>query len=121
MLLYKLLLLEDNLYNNIAVIGDKKIYEELKSKVNPEFVDIDFFEKFEDYPRKPRIYRRVINSIKDVDYKIIYESIHHQGWLVTTPNIYDYNLFDILNDINFVAINETDKYITAKRMHGWGN
>ena len=119
MLVYDLLLLEKGLYSNIAVIGDKKVYEYLKQTLNTELVDIDFIEDFKDYTKNPRIYHRVINGLKDVDYGRIYNSIHHQGWLVTLPEIYDYSLFQILEDKNFVAINETDKYITAKRMHGW--
>jgi len=121
MLVYDLLLLEENLYSHIAVIGDKNIYEYLKTKTNPEWIEIDFIEDFKDYTRNPRVYHRVINSLKDVDYKKIYNSIHHQGWLITTPNIYDYSLLQLLEDVDFVAINETDKHITAKRMHGWGN
>jgi hypothetical protein len=121
MLLYDLLLLENGVFQNIAVIGDKKIYEELSKLVDNEWVDIEFIEDFKDYTRNPRVYHRVINSLKDVDYSKIYNSIHHQGWLVTTPDIYEYELIQHLEDINFVAINETDKYITAKRMHGWGN
>jgi hypothetical protein len=121
MLLYDLLLLEDRIYNNIAIIGDKNIYEKLNILVNKEWVDIEFIEDFKDYTKNPRVYHRVINTLENVDYKKIYNSIHHQGWLITTPNIYDYNLIQHLEDINFVAINETDKYITAKRMHGWGN
>ena len=121
MLLYDLLLLENGVFQNIAVIGDKKIYEELSKLVDNEWVDIEFIEDFKDYTRNPRVYHRVINSLKDVDYVKIYNSIHHQGWLVTTPDIYEYELIQHLEDINFVAINETDKYITAKRMHGWSN
>jgi len=121
MLVYELLLLEEGLYSNIAVIGDKEIYRFLLQKVDNELVDIDFIEKFEDYTKNQRVYHRVINSLNNVDYSQIYNSIHHQGWLITTPKIYDYNLIQKLEDINFVAINETDKYITAKRMHGWGN
>ena len=119
MLLYDLLLLENGVFQNIAVIGDRKIYEELSKLVDNEWVDIEFIEEFKDYTKNPRVYHRVINSLKDVDYSKIYNSIHHQGWLVTTPNIYEYELIQHLEDINFVAINETDKYITAKRMHGW--
>jgi hypothetical protein len=121
MLVYDLLLLEEGLYSNIAVIGDKKVYQYLREKLDPEWIDIDFIEDFKDYTRNPRVYHRVINGLKDVDYNKIYNSIHHQGWLITLPEIYEYELIQKLEDINFVAINETDKHITAKRMHGWGN
>jgi hypothetical protein len=120
MLVSDLLLLEEGLYSNIAVIGNKKIYDYLKNNLDTELIEIDFIEDFKDYTRNPRVYHRVINSIKDVDYKKIYNSIHHQGWLITTPEIYDYSLLQLLEDVDFVAINETDKHITAKRMHGWG-
>jgi len=120
MLVSDLLLLEEGLYSNIAVIGNKEIYEYLKNTLDNELIDIDFIEDFKDYTRNQRVYHRVINSIKDVDYKKIYHSIHHQGWLITTPEIYEYELLQLLEDIDFVAINETDKHITAKRMHGWG-
>jgi len=121
MLAYDLLLLEDGLYSNIAVIGNKEVYKYIKNNTNSEWIDVDFIEDFKDYTRNPRVYHRVINGLKDVDYSKIYNSIHHQGWLITLPEIYDYNLIQKLEDINFVAINETDKHITAKRMHGWGN
>jgi hypothetical protein len=121
MLVYDLLLLEEGLYSNIAVIGDKEVYQYLREKLDPEWIDIDFIEDFKDYTRNPRVYHRVINGLKDVDYNKIYNSIHHQGWLITLPEIYEYELIQKLEDINFVAINETDKHITAKRMHGWGN
>jgi len=120
MLLYELLQVEEGLYSKIAIIGDEKIFNQLKAYEN-EFLEFEFFEKFEDYPRKKRIFRRVVNSLKDVDYNKIYESIHHQGFLVTTPNIYENELIEKFYAINFVAVNETDKYIVAKRMHGWGN
>jgi len=120
MLVYDLLLLEP-MYTNIAVIGDKDVYEYLLKNINPDFVDVEFIEDFSKYTTNPRIYHRVINALADVDYKQIYNSIHHQGWLITMPNIYDYDLLQKLEDINFVAINETDKHITAKRMHGWGS
>jgi len=121
MLAYDLLLLEDGLYSNIAVIGNKEVYNYIKNHTDSEWIDIEFIENFKDYTRNPRIYHRVINGLKDVDYAKIYNSIHHQGWLITLPEIYDYSLIQKLEDINFVAINETDKHITAKRMHGWGN
>ena len=121
MLAYDLLLLEDGLYSNIAVIGNKEVYEYIKNNTDSEWVDVEFIENFKDYTRNPRVYHRVINGLKNVDYSKIYNSIHHQGWLITLPEIYDYNLIQKLEDINFVAINETDKHITAKRMHGWGN
>jgi hypothetical protein len=121
MLVYDLLLLEEGLYSNIAVISDKEVYQYLREKLDPEWIDIDFIEDFKDYTRNQRVYHRVINSLEDVDYSKIYNSIHHQGWLITTPKVYNYSLLQKLEDINFVAINETDKYITAKRMHGWGN
>ena len=120
MLLYELLQIEEGLYSKIAIIGDENIYNQLKKYEN-EFLEFELFNTFEDYPRKKRIFRRVVNSLKNVDYKKIYESIHHQGFLVTTPNIYEENLIQKLYDINFVAVNETDKYIVAKRMHGWGS
>jgi len=116
----KLLLLEEDLYSKIAVIGDKKIYEYLRNNLDKEWIDIDFIEDFKDYTRNKRVYHRVINSLEDVDYTKIYNSIHHQGWLIITPNIYNYDLLQKLEDVDFVAINETDKHITAKRMHGWG-
>ena len=121
MLVYDLLLLEEGLYSNIAVIGDKNVYEYLKSHLDTEWIDIDFIEDFKDYTRNKRVYHRVINGLKNVDYNKIYNSIHHQGWLITLPEIYDYELIQKLSDINFVAINETDKHLTAKRMHGWGS
>jgi hypothetical protein len=120
MLLYELLQVEEGLYSKIAVLGDEKIYNSLKQYEN-EFLEFEFFATFEDYPRKKRIFRRVVNTLKNVDYNKIYESIHHQGFLVTTPNIYTPELIETLYDVNFVAVNETDKYIVAKRMHGWGN
>lgn len=120
MLLYELLQVEEGLYSKIAVLGDEKIYNSLKQYEN-EFLEFEFFATFEDYPRKKRIFRRVVNTLKNVDYNKIYESIHHQGFLVITPNIYTSELIETLYDVNFVAVNETDKYIVAKRMHGWGN
>jgi len=121
MLVSELLLLEEGLYSNIAVIGDKKVYKYLKQTLNTELVDIDFIEDFKDYTRNPRVYHRVINGLENVDYSKIYNSIHHQGWLITLPKIYKYELIQHLDEKNFVAINETDKHITAKRMHGWGS
>jgi hypothetical protein len=120
MLLYELLQVEEGLYSEIAILGDKNIYNALKKYEN-EFLEFKFFEYFKDYPKKKRIFRRVVNSLDNVDYNKIYESIHHQGFLITTPNIYTPELIEKLYDINFVAINEVDKYIVAKRMHGWGN
>jgi uncharacterized protein YcgL (UPF0745 family) len=121
MVVYDLLLLDNNVYSKIAVIGNKDVYNYLNTKVDKEWVEIDFIEDFKDYTRNPRVYHRVINGLENVDYEKIYNSIHHQGWLVVLPEIYDYDLKQKLEDINFVAINETDKHITAKRMHGWGN
>jgi len=120
MLLYELLQVEEGLYSKIAVVGNKESYNQLKEYEN-KFLEFEFFEKFEDYPKKKRIFRRVVNSLENVDYAKIYESIHHQGFLVTTPNIYTSELIETLYDVNFVAVNETDNYIVAKRMHGWGN
>ena len=119
MLVYDLLLLEEGLYSNLAVIGNKKVYEYLREKLDTEWIDIDFIEDFKDYTKNQRVYHRVINGLEDVDYGKIYNSIHHQGWLITLPEVYDYSLLQLLEDKNFVAINETDKHITAKRMHGW--
>jgi uncharacterized protein YcgL (UPF0745 family) len=121
MVVYDLLLLDNNVYSKIAVIGNKDVYNYLNTKVDKEWVEIDFIEDFKDYTKNPRVYHRVINGLENVDYEKIYNSIHHQGWLVVLPEIYDYDLKQKLEDINFVAINETDKHITAKRMHGWGN
>ena len=120
MLVSKLLLLEKGLYFNIAVIGNKKVYNYLKENLDKN-IEIEFIEDFKNYTKNPRVYHRVINGLKEVDYKKIYNSIHHQGWLVTLPEIYEYQLLQKLEDINFVAINETNKHITAKRMHGWGS
>ena len=120
-LVNKLLLLEEELYLNIAIIGNKKVYKYIKNNTDSEWIDVEFIEDFKDYTRNPRVYHRVINGLKNIDYSKIYNSIHHQGWLITLPEIYEYELIQKLEDTNFVAINETDKHITAKRMHGWGN
>jgi hypothetical protein len=120
-LLFELLLLEEEVYSEIAVIGDKKIYDYLIKKVDSDFVEVEFIEDFKDYTKNHRVYHRVINCLENVDYSKIYNSIHHEGWLITTPMIYKESLIQHLDDTNFVAINMTDKFITAKRMHGWGN
>jgi hypothetical protein len=41
--------------------------------------------------------------------------------MILTPQFYNENRKQFLEDIGFVAVNETDKYITAKKMHGWGS
>ncbi|NPA55652.1 MAG: hypothetical protein GXO40_04730 [Epsilonproteobacteria bacterium] len=118
MMVYDLLLL-DNIYKNIAVIGDKEVYEYLKSRVDPAVVDIEYIDDFSKYPHGVRIYHRVINAINDVDYNQIFRSIEHDGWLVTMPNIYEESLLQRLEDSGFVALNQTEDHITARRMHGW--
>jgi chromosomal replication initiation ATPase DnaA len=110
----------------VAIIGDKKLIQEIKEKIQEVEGEVVYFDKNEEFKPKVREFDIfIVDEILDEDeekfFKKIYRSIENSGYMILTPKFYNENRKQFLEDIGFVAVNETDKYITAKKMHGWGS
>jgi hypothetical protein len=109
----------------VAIIGDKNLIKEIEEKIKEVEGNVIYFDKNEEFKPKVRDFNVfVVDEILDEEekyFKKIYRSLGNGGYMILTPKFYNKNRKQFLEDIGFVAVNETDKYITAKKMHGWGS
>jgi dienelactone hydrolase len=109
----------------VAIIGDKKLIQEIKEKIQEVEGEVVYFDKNEEFKPKVREFDIfVVDEIlgdEEKFFKKIYRSLENSGYMILTPKFYNENRKQFLEDIGFVAVNETDKYITAKKMHGWSS
>jgi hypothetical protein len=109
----------------VAIIGDKNLIKEIEEKIKEVEGNVIYFDKNEEFKPKVRDFNVfVVDEILDEEekyFKKIYRSLGNSGYMILTPKFYNKNRKQFLEDIGFVAVNETDKYITAKKMHGWGS
>jgi spore coat polysaccharide biosynthesis predicted glycosyltransferase SpsG len=110
----------------VAIIGDKNLIKEIEEKIKEVEGNVIYFDKNEEFKPKVREFDIfIVDEIVDEDeekyFKKIYRSLENSGYMILTPKFYNKNRKQFLEDIGFVAVNETDKYITAKKMHGWGS
>jgi hypothetical protein len=109
----------------VAIIGDKKLIQEIKEKIQEVEGEVVYFDKNEEFKPKVREFDIfVVDEIlgdEEKFFKKIYSSLENSGYMILTPKFYNENRKHFLEDIGFVAVNETDKYITAKKMHGWSS
>jgi uncharacterized protein (UPF0297 family) len=110
----------------IGIVGDESLVNEAKEKADEVSGDVTYFDRDKDFKPKVRefdifIIDEILDENEEKYFKKIYRSIENSGYMILTPKLYNDNRKQFLEDVGFVAINETEKYITAKKMHGWSS